>query len=101
MTARIASLFGFAPHETQAAGPPIFAYILAIPVAIYAAVVIEWATAAAEWASFGYFTRWGTSVAFRASGVISTLMVTHAFYRALIHRDDLSWGGWIRKRLLG
>ena len=101
MTARIASLFGFAPHEVQAAGPPLFAYILAIPVAIFAGTVIEWTTYFAEWASFGYFTRWWISVVFRASGVLCTLMVVHAFYRALIHQDDLSWGGWIRKRLLG
>ena len=101
MTARILSLLGFARHEAQAAGPPIFAYILAIPAAIFAGAIIEAMTFFAAWASFGYFTRWGVSVAFRASGVICTLMVAHAFYRALIHQDDLSWGGWIRKRLLG
>lgn len=101
MTAKLLSLFGFAPKDVQAAGPPLLAYILLPPVAYFGAEVIEALTFFTQWASFGYATRWGASVTFRTIGVIGGLLWMHGLVRALIFQDDFSLAGWMRKRILG
>jgi purine-cytosine permease-like protein len=96
----ILALFGFARHDAQASRPPLFAYLLAVPVAIFAGWIIEWTTLLAEWATFGYVSRTWASVIARSVGVIAVLMLGHGLYRAVVHMDDLSWGGWIRRQFL-
>ena len=100
MTAKLLSLFGLAPHDAQAAGPPLVAYILLPPLAYFGAEAVEALTFFIQWASFGYATRWGVSVTFRTIGLLGGIFMLHGIVRALIFRDDLSLAGWIRKRLL-
>lgn len=101
MTAKILSLFGFAPREVQAAGPPILAYIILPPLAYFGAEAVEALTFFIQWISFGWATRWGVSVTFRTIGLIGGILLVHGLVRALIFQDDLSLAGWIRKRILG
>ena len=101
MMPKLLSLIGLAPHDVQAAGPPLLAYILLPPFAYFAAEVTEALTFFFQWASFGYATRWGVSVTFRAIGVIGGVLWVHGLVRALVFRDDLSLAGWMRKRILG
>lgn len=101
MTSKLLSLFGLAPKEIQAAGPPLLAYILLPPAAYFGAELIETATFLIQWGSFGYATRWGVSVTFRTLGLIGGILLVHGVVRALVYGDDLSLAGWIRKRLVG
>lgn len=94
------ALLGFGPSEVQGRTPPILAYLLAVPVALFAGTIIEWSTFLIEWASFGYATRFWVSVVFRTAGVIATLVLVQAVYRVIVHGDDHSWAGWIRKLIL-
>ena len=94
------SLIGFARRDEQVNNPPLLAYVLAVPIGIFGAELIETLTFFAQWASFGYVTRWGASVFFRTWGTLAGLLVFHAMYRAVIHRDDNSWGAFVRKRIV-
>lgn len=96
----ILALIGFARRDAQANNPPLLAYLLAVPIGYFGAELIEALTFVTQWASFGYATRWAVSVFFRTWGVLAGLLVAHAMYRAVVHRDDNSWGGFIRKRLV-
>ena len=97
----ILALLGFAPTAVQTSRPPLLAYLLACPVAYFAAELVEVVTFFVQWASFGYATRWGVSVVFRTLGVLGALLIVHGVVRGLVFRDDLSWSGWFRKQLVG
>lgn len=97
---RFLALFGFASAANQAGKPPLFAYILAVPLAYFAAEVMEVLTFFVQWATVGYVSRWGASVAFRTVGILGGVGLLHGLYRLVVHRDDNSWGGFIRKALL-
>ena len=90
MVMKIIALFGFAPTDTQATRPPLLAYLLLILSAYFAANIVEWVAGILG-------TRW--SVYLRTVGVVSTALVFHGLYRGIIHRDDWSWGGYLKKQL--
>lgn len=94
------SLIGFAGRDEQANNPPLLAYLIAVPIGYFGAELIEVSTFFVQWASFGYVTRWGASVFFRTWGILGGLVLFHAMYRAVVHRDDNSWGGFLRKRIV-
>lgn len=90
MGMRLLALVGFAKSEEQAKTPPLLAYLGLIVAAYFAATIVEWMATLLG-------TRW--SIYLRTVGLVSTLLVAHALYRAVVHRDDLAWGGWIRRIL--
>jgi hypothetical protein len=83
------ALFGFAPAETQAKWPPALAWLLLLVTCYYAAVVVEWAA----------WLMPVVSVYFRTVGVLAVAVLLHGLYRAVFHRDALSWSGWLRERV--
>lgn len=96
----ILALIGFARRDAQANNPPLLAYLIALPIGYFGAELIEAVTFLAQWVSFGYVTPGGASVFFRTWGVLAGVLVAHAMYRAVVHRDDNSWGAFIRKRIV-
>lgn len=91
MIHKVLALFGFAGRDTQAAIPPLLGYAGLIVAGYFSAVIVERLAAL-----FG----WWFSISARTIGVVSALLVGHSIYRAVIHQDDASWGGWIRRILL-
>lgn len=90
MAMKLLALVGFAPTETQATRPPLLAYLLLILAAYFAATIVEWVA--------GFLgPRW--SVYMRTVGVVSTAFLFHGLYRGIVHQDDWSWGGYLRKQL--
>lgn len=85
----VLALFGFGPSETQARWPPVIAWGLLITACWYAANIVEWLARLMPVAS----------VYFRTIGVLAVALLLHSFYRAVFHRDGLSWGGWMRERI--
>ena len=90
MGMKLLALFGFAPTEMQATRPPLLLYLLLILSAYFAANIVELVTGMLG-------PRW--SVYMRTVGVISTFLVFHGLYRGIIHRDDWSAGGYLKKQL--
>jgi len=41
------------------------------------------------------------SIYLRTVGLFTTMLVAHGLYRIIVHQDDNSWGGYIRKQLIG
>ena len=91
MLTRILALFGFAPSAEQAVRPPLFAYLTLLAAAYFAAHIVDWI--AAMLGAYGVYLR--------TAGVTSVVLVAHALYRAIVHHDDNSMGGYIRKQLIG
>lgn len=85
----ILALFGFAPSETQAKWPPALAWLGLLAACYGAAWIVE---AAARLLPV-------LSVYFRTLGVFAVALLAHSVYRAVVHRDGLSWGGWLRERI--
>ena len=92
MTGRLFALFGFAPSDTQANRAPLFAYLGLLMVCYFAAHIVDW---------LARLLGPSVSVYLRTVGLFATLLVAHSLYRIIVHRDDHSWGGYIRKQLLG
>lgn len=92
MMGRIFALFGFASSETQDNRAPLFAYLGLITVCYFAAQVVDW---------LARVLGPTVSVYLRTVGLFATLLVAHSLYRIIVHRDDHSWGGYIRKQLIG
>lgn len=83
------ALLGFAKSEDQAKYPPAVAWGLLVLASYYAATIIEWAAWLMPVAS----------VYFRTIGVLAVALLAHGMYRAVFHRDALSWSGWMRERV--
>lgn len=90
MLGRLFALFGFARTESQQATPPFAAYLLVVAAAYYAAVIVE---LAAHWLGPTF------SVYMRTLGLVATIFFVHSVYRAIVHNDDVSYGGWLRKAI--
>ena len=87
---KLLALFGFAKRDVQATIPPIFAYLALVAAAYFAAHVIE----AVSWLLGGY------AAYLRIPGVVAVALIGHGLYRAVVHRDDNSWAGYVRKILM-
>lgn len=87
---KLLALFGFAKRDVQGPIPPIFAYLGLVAVGYFSAYAVE----AVAYLLGPY------AVYLRIPGVVCTLLVWHGLYRAVVHRDDNSWAGHIRKILV-
>ena len=92
------ALFGFASTETQARVPALGAYLFLIGAGYFSAEVIELVVTVAR--LFNPTMSHYLSVAARTVGVVATLFLAHGIYRAVIHRDEYSWAGYIRTLLI-
>lgn len=87
------ALFGVAPRATQEVVPPALAWVLLLLAAWWGANIVDWLARLLEAAMPSL--RWG--VYFRTVGLTAVLLVSHSMYRAIVHGDDHSWGGWFRR----
>ena len=92
MTSRILALFGFARSETQATRAPLFAYLGLLMACYFAAHIVDWLAS---------LLGPSVSIYLRTVGLFTTMLVAHGLYRIIVHQDDNSWGGYIRKQLIG
>jgi len=83
------ALLGFAPTETQAKVPPALGWFGLIAACYASAWIVEFVAQLAP----------VLSVYFRTIGLFAIALLGHGMYRAVVHRDGLSWSGWLRERL--
>ncbi|HYE92544.1 MAG TPA: hypothetical protein VEA38_16060 [Terriglobales bacterium] len=84
------ALLGFAPTADQQRIPPVLAYLLLGAAAYgvgYVLDIVAWLVGPT------------LSPYLRIPGVLAVALVAHSIYRLVVHRDGLSWGGWLRERL--
>lgn len=84
------ALLGFAPTADQQRIPPILAYVVLGAGAYF----VGWVLDLVAW-----LVGPALSPYLRVPGVLCVALVAHAFYRFVVHRDGLSFGGWLRERL--
>ena len=94
----VLALFGLAASDTQARIPPLGAYLGLIMAGYFSAEVIEAVVTLAR--LFNPAISHVLSVAARTVGVVASLLIAHGVYRAVIHRDEYSWAGYIRRLLV-
>lgn len=83
----ILALLGFASSETQAKWPPAIAWFALLATCYGSAWIVEWAARLLP----------VLSVYFRMLGMLAIFLLAHSMYRAIVHRDGYSWGGWLRE----
>lgn len=83
------ALLGFASSETQAKWPPALAWFGLLTGCYYAAWIVE------ALAAFMPVL----SIYFRTVGFLAVALCAHSLYRGIVHRDGLSFGGWLREKI--
>ena len=93
MTRLLASL-GLASTSEQGSRAPVLALLLLLGGAYYASTLVQGSAMLIE----RFLPGW--SVYLRVPGMICSLLVAHGLIRAVVYRDEHSWGGWLRRQIL-
>lgn len=93
MIQKVLALFGFARRDVQAGIPAYFALIGLAAAGYFGGAIVALLARAIAW-------HWTVDAGIRGFGVVAGLLVFHSAWRAVIHGDEYSWGGVIRRLFL-